>query len=275
MTAVLKFLRLEGIERKKLYAIWTPLFCAVVLIVFLTPFLFHSLFDGLLGPKTTTENRTLTFLIAISAALVAWGTVTYLYEAIMTVWNIDPHKCTQKRKPSIRISILAYLLINLFTVVVAAILIWTAWSTIRNNGNFEGLCSLNEFLNLLVFLLFIVADYFFISMVRSMIEADPSNESLKKVDEMISNAFSLIDLPGFLGVFVIYVLSWAFEKKLNGDLAHSFAVGALTFHLIFTQFCVAYLRTLSQANAGGAGGSPAIAEMPTVEGPPTGEPAKT
>lgn len=253
MTTILQFLNLQGIERKKLYGIWAPLACAILVIV-TSVFIIFPTCDLLFGKSNFREHLTLFILIVVSALLVAFGTFMYLLDVFWAVWDLNPdrgHSATEKKN---RWPLIACLASNLLTFFAAGYLLIISFSAMFGSGEkvsrFESLCTKNECVNLAIFSLFVFADYFFLRLVRSMLKNDGDNVNLKQVERSMFDAFTLIDLPGLLGVLVIFILSWKFQVTLNDGFAHSFAVGALTFHLIFTQFNVAYLRTFSLAQAG-------------------------
>jgi len=249
MRSILEFFKLEYVDYKKLVSVWLPLLCAILTIVGSILFVF-PIWDKLFGKYTYTEDRTLFILIVVSALLVVLGTFFYLKDAVYSIWDFKPYEKDENARKRSHRTLIAFLVLNLLTIFGAAYLVVLSSITMFGaDKDFDFLCQMNECINLTIFALFLIADYFFISILKSEIKADTENNKLKQIERSMLNAFTLIDLPGFLGVAVIFILSTNYQHTLNDGFGRWFAVGALTFHLIFTQFIVAYLRTLSLAPA--------------------------
>lgn len=102
----------------------------------------------------------------------------------------------------------------------------------------------NEISTVFIFGLFCIADYLMHRLIKIAITSNSIDSELHALKNFTERALVTIDIAGFCGAFVIIVLTITTRYFLQNHFTDGFAIGALVFHILFTQINYAYLKTL-------------------------------
>jgi hypothetical protein len=106
----------------------------------------------------------------------------------------------------------------------------------------DALAELNEFLSMLIFILFIVIDWLVFSAARSVVEP---TEEVKPIVLLALEALLIVDLPCLVGVSFVIAIHHLLHHwmPLNELFTHGLSVGAVAFHIAITQTVFSIIKT--------------------------------
>jgi len=183
-------------------------------------------------------------LVVFSNALILVDTFIFTLEGDDLSYAID-NKIRATEIKKIKRNKRTATVLNWLTIIASGIIIFMyTHKLFGGNYNLEVLFITNEIIAVGIFLFFCISDKKYINAINTALENEPDNNKLKKLKSLLENAFPLIDLVGLIGVFIVTALSIIWHYYLNDMFVEGFALGAITFHIILTQFNWAYLRTM-------------------------------
>jgi hypothetical protein len=184
-------------------------------------------------------------LIILSNVLVAYNTYMFMGDADSTITSYvpspgAPDTLELKRKNRI------FKNCNILTFFLSASIILLYILKILDvlNLSLERLFVINEIGSIFMFGLFCRADLYMLRILKIAISSSSGDENLKALNKFTLNAFPLIDIAGFVGVSIIGITTLLLHFHLHEHFVEGFAIGALAFHIIFTQINFAYLKTV-------------------------------
>jgi hypothetical protein len=235
MKKILSLFGIKPAQKKNFLWICTPFATSVILILIATGFLcIYSFLTEINDKVNTLQNLFIKIITVISNLLVVANTSIFAYVS-PKITVIKPNNSVTE-KPNNASSLCN--LLNLATFGVAFILFW---ALVYNNSIY-----LISILSIIIFSLFIAADNLFIKYLDECINRETDQHSLenfKVKKSVMKKALALIDFAGFFGSLIILIMSWIFLFFADNNFIQGFGIGALAFHIIFTQFNWAYLKT--------------------------------
>ena len=193
------------------------------------------------------QNLFIITLIIISNLLVASNTSVFLIKGWKTV---QPEESDAGTDSFSRLG-LYYRGINIFTLLLAVIILcafffryfYHAYS-LSKKDDLEKIVVFVDFISIWIYILFCFADRIYIQYLKKChnIVKDNFKEKYEIQIEVMGRAFALIDISGVVGICIIFIMSLFFSSVCNSFI-QGFGIGALAFHIIFTQFNWAYLKT--------------------------------
>lgn len=233
MSKILSCFGIKTEQKNDFLWICLPFTAAITLILFTTLLLGLTPLNKVFNP----QNVFVTILAVISTSLVLSNTLIFAYKnpqaTVKNPRNIVPEKPNK--------SLSWCNILNHITFAAAAILLLYLLSQFN--------CSITVIssLSILIFILFVIADRLFIKhlddcIAREMDENSKKNFNIKR--SVMEKALVLIDLAGSFGICFILLISKIFSwcDIANDNFIQGFGIGALAFHIIFTQFNWAYLK---------------------------------
>lgn len=249
---IMKFLSIDEGKRNKIKKIWYPLFLiqglilvSVVLLCWIFP-VFWPIEMKVEDIEFRKQEWFVTCLILASNFLVCYNTNMFISDADSVIIDFLSTESNSKQKERLINLNSRFKKLNQLTFAFSLILV--AFFILHfcqiKELNLEVLFIANEILTILIFISFCFADYFMLEMLKITLSTNPQNKNLNALNAFTKSAFPLIDIAGAMGAILIGILSLIFHFHISSPFNEGFAIGALAFHIIFTQINFAYLKTI-------------------------------
>ena len=241
----LQIFDLKETERKPFKKIWLPIFvvfAVLPVVAGVTSLTGNLLFSSAIAKKIAFVF----FLVICSNILVAYDTWEFWKGAFFVLfqWGTSNGGATNDYKKIIW-KYIVFTACNVTTIIMSMYIVYAYIKAYFSNyTNWDYLLFLNEVFAIAIFLLFCIADYFMIKQLEDSTNNKPTNRKLSAMQKFTQAAFPTIDLVGFFGVLSIFVLARIFNHSENHSFTQGLTTGALVFHVLFTQFNFAYLKTI-------------------------------
>jgi hypothetical protein len=222
----------------KFFKHFSPLFIGIILIGGAIGLSFHS--------NYIKKEECISFALSIlfiSNILVIWDTGAFMFngENLSSEATITTNK--EKFKKYRKIS----LCINFVTLMLGAIIagmdFLIFFDMLDSPDISDRIVFFNEIFFSFVFLLFWIADCYELKSLN-IAKTNKQRFAINQI-RILKSALPLIDIVGFIGVAVILCISIHHHININdkfNELFIGFSIGSLVFHIILTQFNLAYLR---------------------------------
>lgn len=235
MNRILSLFGIGPTQKKDFLLICTPFAAAVILILFATATLCLYSLTEIDNKVNTLQNLFITIITVISNLLVVVNTFIFAFVSPQITVREPNKSVTEKPKKTSSFCNL----LNLITFGVAFILLGRVLF-------FDNSIYLISILSIIIFSLFIAADKLFIIHLDECIYREKDQHSLANFNvkkSVMKRAIALIDFAGLIGSLIIFIMSLMFLAFADNNFIQGFGIGALAFHIIFTQFNWAYLKT--------------------------------
>lgn len=244
------YIGIEPDNKKGFFWIWFPFVVSIILIFVITFFLFRLYPIKNMNDKAIIHQNLFSItLIIISNLLVAYNTFVFLVKGSKTAKCEESDTDTDTR--SFALLTLGHRLINVITLLIAFFILCIFFFRLLYNGysvekedDLKWIVIFVNIFSILIYVLFCIADKIYIRYLRKCLNIVKDNYK-KKYEiqiEVMRRAFILIDFSGVVGIIIIFLMSLIFST-LGYGFIQGFGIGALAFHIIFTQFNWAYLET--------------------------------
>lgn len=250
MNRILSYIGIEPDNKKDVFLIWLP-FAISIFSMFAITFCWFWLYpiENMNDKAIIHQNLFSITLIIISNLLVAINTFIFLVKGSKTA------KCeesdTDINTRSFALLTLGHRLINVITLLIAFFILCIFFFRLLYNGysvekedDLKWIVIFVNIFSIIIYVLFCIADKLYIKYLEKCLSIVKDNykEKYEIQIEVMRKAFFLIDFAGVVGICIIFSMSCFFSSS-GVRFIQGFGIGALAFHIFFTQFNWAYLNT--------------------------------
>lgn len=212
------------------------------------------------------QEKFVAILIIVNSLLVFLNTIIFLVHSYHAAKSTDSDHLEKKDQLKDLIYTIIFYVFNIFTLVISIGIALTYWIKMNFNPDLTWgkLFGTSEYLAIIMFFLFIIADWaiyeqFKISQIANETKLKSKNSGNKtKIKERLATiclslkhtkkAILLIDVTGFIGITLIVIITHLLEPHHDHIFVEGFAIGAIAFHILFTQMNFALLNYFVKAN---------------------------
>ena len=241
----LQIFDLKETERKPFKKIWLPIFVVFAVLPVVAGV------TGLTGDRvfSPTIDKVILFassLVICSNILVAYDTYGFWKISFDVLYLHDPNSRESiNNYKKTKLNYALFTVFNFITIFISILILLAYIITFFYDYKiWYFLLFINEVCAIAIFLMFCIADYVMIKQLKDSTSITPDNRKLRAMQKFTQAAFPTIDLVGFFGVLSIFILVRIFNHSENHFFTQGFTTGALVFHILFTQFNYAYLKTI-------------------------------
>jgi len=243
MNKILSHIGIEPDNKNGFFWIWLPFVTSVFSIFSITLLLFWLYPVKDINDKTNIhQSLFIITLIIISNLLVATNTTIFVVKG----WKL-PVQPKKNDNSQLLVGLPKYNLYNIITLVLAVVIlcsfIFSDYS-LSKTGKLDWMVFSVNIASILIFSLFCFADDIYIRYLENCLRVEVNHKGKFEIQiDVMKRAFVLIDLAGVVGICIIFFMSIIFSTFFDNRFIQGFGIGALAFHIIFTQFNWAYLKT--------------------------------
>jgi hypothetical protein len=246
-------------SNKKVIYSFLPIGLATIIIVYFACVLKSD--EKLPNGISLNQELFVSVLIFVNSVLVGLNTILFLKELIHASKDTDSDHLSERNKSLDKHYTNLFIFFNVLTLIFSIVIIvlyvlkYMGVSTVDWGNLFE----YSELGAVFMFLFFVVADCAILAQFKLSHESNTAKlKNTRRVDEKTNikkrlveinssikftkKAIWLIDITGFIGIFLIVVTSHLLKPSQDYIFVEGFAVGAIAFHILFTQMNFAVLN---------------------------------
>jgi hypothetical protein len=250
----------------KLLPTWLPIIIAATVIVAFS----HLLDDSdRIGEKKVLliQEKFVAYLVIVNCLLVLYNTIGFVLESLNAAKKADDYTVSANSKKWDRFYTMLFVLFNFSTMLIsmgiAGCYFLKLYSILDLHWGY--LFKVSEYLTVMMFFFFIVADWAILMQYKisknsnelKLSEVEGSHGDIKsKIKHQLNelegtinftkNAIWLVDLTGLIGIVLILWITHNMNGRQDHIFIEGFAVGAIAFHIFFTQINLTILSFLEK-----------------------------